>query len=253
MFSFIPEKWYSYGVVEVNFDSDTIILCNRLLNLLLVFTLVCVGKLLYNYFKTSITIKHDCYKIVVEYADIFDKREDKKVISFDECFTTKLGEAPSEIKSTSICGQFLIQNHGINVDELIVETGLKIQRKRSEFQNKECYESGRLLPYKDFLLLSFAKLDNYGRGCLTRKEYIRCLEVLWEEIDKYYACRSVAIPILGSGITRFGDELLTKQQLLDIIISSYKMSAYKIKLPAELHIICRKTDDFSLNRVGEYI
>ena len=72
-------------------------------------------------------------------------------------------------------------------------------------------------------------------------------------IDKYYACKSVAIPILGSGITRYRDESLTQQQLLDIIIVSYKMSPHKIKRPAELHIICRECDDFSLNKLGKYI
>lgn len=75
---------------------------------------------------------------------------------------------------------------------------------------------------------------------------------MWEEIDKYYACHFVAILILGSGITRFRDEMLTQQQLLDITISSYTMTPNKIKRPAVFHIVCWKQDYFSPNKIGVY-
>jgi hypothetical protein len=207
------------------------------------------------YFKcrNSIIIGDSRYSIVVEYANIFEKNNCLKVINFDECYTTKLGCLPAEIKPQSICGQFLTKHPDCNIDSLISTIGLKTQKKHSSCQKRPCYESGRLLPYKDFLLLSFAKLDANGLGRLTRKEYVRCLEVLWEEMDKYYAYQSVAIPILGSGITRFNDETLTQQQLLDIIILSYKMSPNKIKHPAKLHIVCQKQDGFSINKIGESV
>lgn len=88
---------------------------------------------------------------------------------------------------------------------------------------------------------------------MTREEFLDCLEVLWKEINKYYASKSVAISVLGSGITRLKGEMLTKQQLLDMIIASYKLYAEKIKLPANLYIECKRDDDFSLNKIGEYI
>lgn len=61
----------------------------------------------------------------------------------------------------------------------------------------------------------------------------------------------MAIPILGAGLTRFEGEMLSQQQLVDIIISSYKLTPYKIKSPNALRIICRKSDDFSLDKIGE--
>lgn len=45
--------------------------------------------------------------------------------------------------------------------------------------------------------------------------------------------------------------VLTQQELLDLIILSYKLSNNKIKLPNKLIIVCRKNDDFSLNNIGE--
>ena len=88
---------------------------------------------------------------------------------------------------------------------------------------------------------------------MTRDEYLQCLELMWKEISKHYNGTSVALPILGSGITRFKDETLTHQQLLDMILASYKLSADKIKLPAELRIVCRKDDGLSLTKIGEYL
>ena len=76
---------------------------------------------------------------------------------------------------------------------------------------------------------------------------------MWEEIDKYYGQKDVCISILGSGTTRMNGELLTQQQLLDMIIVSYKLSSHKIKLPNKLIIVCRRNDDFSINKIGEYI
>lgn len=253
IFSFVPESCFSIGFIPVNIEPNNVILCNRLLTLLVVFIVASIVKYFYLKFRKKITIKHNGYTVVVEYANIFDKIDCKKVIGFDECFTTRVGEAPADIKPSSICGQFLSKHQNINIDNILSQVGLKPQRKQSEYNNQYCYESGRILPYNDYLLLAFAKLDSSGLGRLTREEYVRCLDILWEEIDKYYACKSVAIPILGSGITRFRDESITQQQLLDIIIASYKMSPNKIKRPAELHIICRESDDFSLNKIGEYV
>ena len=77
--------------------------------------------------------------------------------------------------------------------------------------------------------------------------------MLWSEIDKHYGQQDVCIPILGSGITRMDDTTLMQQELLDIIIASYKLSASKIKKPNKLIIVCKRSDDFSLYKIGEYI
>lgn len=126
-------------------------------------------------------------------------------------------------------------------------------RSKSKFQSKTRYESGKLVPYNDFLLMSFAKLNENGRGEMNHDDFIECLSLLWKEIDTHYGQKNVCISILGSGVTYMGDESLSQQKLLDIIIASYKLSAHKIKLPYQLFIICKESDDFSLNKIGESI
>ena len=88
---------------------------------------------------------------------------------------------------------------------------------------------------------------------MTREEYLDCLSLLWKEIDKHYGQNDVCIPILGSGVTRIDGVSLSQQELLDMIIESYKLTTHKIKLPNKLYIVCKKQDDFSLNRIGENI
>lgn len=106
------------------------------------------------------------------------------------------------------------------------------------------------------MLLAFAKLDKNGLGRLTRDEYLKCLSVLWEEIDKYYGQKDVCIPILGAGLTRFdggSGASIPQQELLDMMIWSYKLSSHKIKSPYKLRIICRRSDDFSLDKIDSQV
>lgn len=253
VFAFVPESVFTYGFVNVDWANETIIICNRLLWFLALALFIAWGYALYYKLRTSVTIKGKNYKIRVEYGDLFAKNDCLKVINFDECFTTHVGTDPAEIKAGSVCGQFLLKHPNENFEEIVKNSNLTKARKQSLYQKKERYESGSIIPYNDCLLLAFAKLDSSGCGIMTRKEFLDCLELMWDEIDKYYATMSVAIPILGSNITRFKDGYLTQQELLDMMIASYKLNPNKLHLPAELHFVCQRKDDFSLNKIGEYV
>ena len=83
----------------------------------------------------------------------------------------------------------------------------------------------------------------------TRKEYLDCLSLLWKEIDTNYGSTDVCVAILGAGRTIMFDDSLTAQNLLDMMISSYILSDYKIKPPHRLRIVFWKNDDISLDKV----
>jgi hypothetical protein len=40
-----------------------------------------------------------------------------------------------------------------------------------------------------------------------------------------------------------------QQELLDVIIASYRLSPKKMKRPFTLHIVCKKCEGFSLNDI----
>ena len=223
----------------------------KICTIFMVFVVLLIFVFIQEKTKRKVILKGNNYEIVIEYGDIFKKDDCKKIISFDSCFTTKVGDRPEEINPSSICGQYLSKYPIEDIDEMLekwniasngyIEIGDKIIKK---------YNSGTIVPCNDYLLLAFAHLDNNGLGEMLYDEYLNCLSIMWKELDKYYNGTDVCMPILGAGITRFCDVTLTKQELLDTIIYSYKLNRRKLNLPNKLHIICTKSDDFSLNNIS---
>lgn len=251
IFSLIPESIFGKCKLLLNASGEENVVLARVLVFIAVLSLSIIINAIYLFFRRSIHIKGNNYSIQIKYGDLFRTRSCKKVIPFDECFTTSVGNAPSDINPDSICGQYLKGNPIQNMQSLIDNIQLKPAKSKSKYQNKERYNSGKLVPHGDYLLMAFAKLNKSGLGILSRNEFLDCLSTLWEEIDKYYGQKDVCIPVLGSGVTRMDGTSLTQQELLDIIIGSYRLSACKIKYPYKLYIVCKKRDDFSLNKIGE--
>jgi len=248
-FSIIPEDFFRLLRLNENWSDVVNIISVRLLVSVLV---VVIANIIYHFYynnRKEVVLSEANYAIQIEYGNLFKITSGKKVINFDECFTTKVGEAPSDIKPNSVCGQYLSSHPIDNINELIKVAEVKPLREKSKFNGLDRYELGTLIPRGEFLLMAFAKLDENGLGHLTYEEYLRCLNKLWEQIDIYHGTHDVYIPILGSLITRFLDKDLTQQQLLDIMISSYRLSQYKIKRPYKLHIVCTRREGFSLNNI----
>lgn len=251
VYTIIPESFFENSKKLLEYSTEINIIIIRILIIISVFVISFIVIALRKLCIRKICINGKNYKIQVEYGDILKVKNCKKVISFDECFITKIGNNPGEIKQDSVCGQYLTKYPIQDMQALINQAQIIPNRKKSQYQNKECYKSGTLVPRNDDLLLAFAKLNSNGNGYFSYNEYIECLSELWKEIDKHYGQKDVCITILGSGLTRILQ--LTQQELLDIIINSYKLSEYKIKKPYKLRIICKRREGFSLNKIGENI
>lgn len=252
----IPKEPFKHFICKYITVSEINVIINHILFVAIIWCIVTIIYGSYLYFRKKIIIKGDNYKIIVEYEDLFKIKNCKKVINFDECFSTNIGDAPSEIKSASICGQYLKNNPNLDIQSLIYNSQLCPLKSKSKYKSKERYELGRIVPNGEYLLLAFTKLDKKGLARLTRDEYLNCLKILWEEIDTYYCQKDVAIPILGSGLTRFNDgsgASISQQELLNLIIWSYKLSPHKIKSPYKLRIICKRSEDFSINNIDSQI
>jgi hypothetical protein len=249
-FTLLPESIFESIVLFPKWENTINIFINRIILAIGIFLLTVAGVALFRALRTSIVIKGKGFCIKVKYGDLFRFRNGKKIIPFDECFTTQIGLMPSEIKESSLCGQYLKKYPDINVQSLINNANVKPAKTKSKFNSQERYDSGVLLPNGEYLLLAFAKLDKDGCGRMSRNEYLECLSTLWGEIDKYNCQNDVCVPILGSGITRFDGEMISQQELLDIIIETYKVSGHKIKKPAKLIVVCRRQEGFSLNKIG---
>lgn len=252
IFMFIPEAVFEKYTLFPKLSMEINVIINRIGISALIAIMVALIYNIYMRNRKKTVIKGKNYIIEVKYGDIIKETNCKRVINFDECYTTEVGDLKHQIKKNTVCGQYLLKNPNIDIDKLIANANLKEAKRKSKFQNKIRYDSGKLVPNGDDLLMAFVKLDEEGIGrFFSIQEYIDCLLTLWEEIDKYYGQKDVYIPILGSGLTRINEQKLTQQELLDIMIMTYKWSAHKIKKPYKLCIVCKENDDFSLNKISE--
>ena len=252
--AFVPDSIIGTVKLFDKLSDDQNLLINRCGILVASFLLSLLLNWLYDLVRCKVNIKGHGYCIQVEFGNLFKCKNCQRVISFDECFTTAVGTAPHEIKASSICGQYLASHLGLDIKKLIADVNLKPDEEKSQFNGQTKYTSGSIVPNGDDLLLAFAKLDENGRGYFpTREAYLDSLAVMWSEMHKYYQQKDVCIPVLGGGLTTIGENTPTQQELIDIIIESYKLSAQKIKNPQKLRIICRRKDDISLSKIGETI
>lgn len=248
IFTVVPEDYFKLIIFNDKWSDSTSILLNRLIVCVVAFSISNIGYAIYRKHRKKVSIIGSNFTIQIEYGDLFKVTSGKVVIDFDECYTTKVGGAPGDIKPESVCGQYLKKHPISNIQGLIEKTEVKSAKGKSEYKGQTRYTPGTVIPNGDFLLMAFAKLDRDGLGHLTYEDYIECLNVLWQQIDMYHGTSDVYMPILGSKITRF-DKELTQQELLDIIINSYRLSSKKLREPYRLHIVCREREGFSLNDV----
>lgn len=243
-------KWFSdLDATDVN------IVISRFVCFLLVWIAISVVYALFLRFRRWTTIHGKNYSIRVEYGNILEKRNCKRVINFDECFTTQVGDKIADIKPTSICGQYLVAHPDINVQALIDAANIVPAQEKSLYQQKARYDSGTIVSNGDDLLMAFARLDEKGKGrFFSRDEYLQCLDLLWRELENHYSQKDVCIPVLGAGITSFeggSGASISQQELLDMMIWSYKLSSHKIKAPHRLRIVCKKNSGFSINNIDK--
>ena len=249
VFTLFPEDFFKLGFIGCDWSESAVVLTNRIFVCLVFFLLGNISYYCWRKHRKVVTITDKDCTIEIMYGNLIKINEGKKVIHFDECFTTTVGTRPEDVKADSVCGQYLRQ-HPITeteVSSLINLVGIK-STGTSLYNKKEKYTHGILLPREEFLLMAYAKLDKNGLGIDTYEKYVECLDKLWEQIDLHHGTADVYLPIIGSKITRF-DKDLTQQQLLDIMIASYRLSPKKMKHPYKLHIVCKEREGFSLNNI----
>lgn len=79
------------------------------------------------------------------------------------------------------------------------------------------------------------------------RDYINCLMTFWEEVDRVYASKSVAMPLMGAGITRFKDVDVSEQELLELLIWSFRVSRVKFRHPAKVTIVIHESMKDKIN------
>lgn len=194
---------------------------------------------------TSKTMNVNGSSLVVKVGDIFQEGE-LRVINFNEYFDTVVDD--KLISKSSLNGIFL-DNHvqdiaaldkAIESDDHLTEMRKGTNANRSTGKQVR-HELGSIHVSGNNLLVAFSRFNKDNMAQLTMREYINCLLTFWNEIDRVYAGKSVSIPLMGAGITRFKDANVSEQELLDLLIWSFKVSRVKFKYPAKVTVVIHES------------
>lgn len=189
--------------------------------------------------KVSITLNNSVIEICE--GDIF-KQEGFKIIAFNEYFDTQVND--EIISSKTLNGKYIknyVKNMKIldrNIKYVLKEkiVGKCSTRKKGK---RDIYKLGTIFKHNDFFLVAFSHFDEFNRAYLSMTDYVSCLLEMWSEIDRYYNGKNIVLPILGSGITRFRNKNLSEQELLEILLWSFKLSNVKLTVPAKIRIVVK--------------
>lgn len=184
--------------------------------------------------------------VTIKVGDIF-QQPGFKAIAFNEHFDTQVDNVI--ISDASLNGIFIkkhldgtvteldrhIERYDFEPDAIIPNNHLRNRR------GKKRYQIGTICVYKDFLLTAFSKFDKNNKAFLTICDYLEFLMHFWNNVDNVYAQKDVTIPIFGSGITRIKNHKnISDEDLLKIILWTFRISQTRFKHPARLNIVIHK-------------
>ena len=190
----------------------------------------------------KITLKINDTNFNICFDDLF-KQKDTKIIAFNEFFDTKVDD--KIIAKSTLNGCYLnnyvnsiyevdcVINNNERIKKYIIDND--VSRKYGGKSIK--YKLGTLCPKDDFLLLAFTHFNEENQAFLTVEEYISALMHMWNELDVYYAGKSVSLPLLGAGMTRFKNARVSEQELLEYIVMTFKASKIKLNNGASVNVI----------------
>ena len=188
----------------------------------------------------------------VKIGNIFDEPE-LKVIAFNEYFDTKVDNVIISDKTLNgIYIKDFVQDveafdNQINNDKILRKKIVESNCSREEGK-KDKYILGTICKHDEYLLTAFSKFDEDNRAYLSISEYINFLFNFWNEVDIVYGGKSVAIPLLGTGITRLKDyNMVSEQELLEIMIWSFKVSRIKFTHPSKVSIVINESKKDKIN------
>lgn len=140
-------------------------------------------------------------RVLIKTGDIFQE-SGWKVIPFNERFDTKVDD---HIIAHNTLNGMMIDNYVDDVEKLKAVIN-DADNEKSTFvphmvAGKKIYPLGRLIPYEDFLMLSFSHFDNNETAYIGIGEYEQLLMRMWEEMRRVYAAKPINLPLIGGGVT----------------------------------------------------
>ncbi|WP_339021827.1 macro domain-containing protein [Aeromonas salmonicida] len=194
----------------------------------------------------KIDINVEGSEVTIKVGDIFSETG-LKAIAFNEYFDTIVDN--KIISESSLNGIFIKKYLGDPVSKLdrhienyFFDKSEKLESNpERKFGKTLRYQIGTICVYRDFLLAAFTKFDDDNKAVLTMPEYLEFLINFWDKVNNVYAQKSVSTPVFGSGITRIkGHKTISDEDLLKIMLWTFRISEMRFKHPAKLTIVIHK-------------
>lgn len=159
-------------------------------------------------FRDSVSTVIHQTSVTVVCGDIFEVPE-FRVIGCDTNFRTEVDDVI--ISKKSLHGQ-LILNHGV-LDEInaVIETEAKRLGLHKNDEGLYDFPLGTIIRYDSsvdnhtYLMLAMTELNSDYESHTNMSKFEYMLMRMWKEINRVYAGNDIALPLLGSGISRFDD------------------------------------------------
>lgn len=190
----------------------------------------------------EVHLKINGTKIIVKIGDIFElmgkdaetKKKEICVIPVNDYFDVIVDNRI--VSETTLHGQYinrLIANDKLGALNKIIEEDevLNAPENKTENPNREkgkkiSYKLGSLIEFESYILAAFTKFDSKNKAFLSAEEYSTFWMRFWENTDQIYAGRTINLPLVGAGVTRFRNGKPSKQELLETMLWSLKISGF---------------------------
>lgn len=163
--------------------------------------------------------KHDGEITIIAVNDHYDYIVDDRIVSSKSLHGQYINKI---IKA----GKLEELNKKIENEQVLQRTGNPKEHSTRKEGRKIRYELGSLVEFENHILTAFTNFDDNNKAFLSADEYLHFWMKFWENIDSVYAGRTINIPLMGAGITRFRNGKPTKQQLLETMLWTLKISGF---------------------------
>lgn len=205
-----------------------------------------VGVVLCANLKKRTTLRIRNTKVVIKQGDLFAEGG-QKVIPMNEFFDVDIENGV--VDPDSLHGQY-IRNHAKKAPQELHDDIVKGLRSKTPVVVDQQREHGGQIKYelgtiyddkKGFYLLAYSKFDQDNRAYMKNEDIAQCYTNMWNEIDIIRGSKSIAMPVLGAGgIIRFSKEY-TPQQLVELILWSFRISGVQLSRRATLTIVVHES------------
>lgn len=192
------------------------------------FTAVLIGLFLLDWYSAntadSARLLINGTRVNVRIGDIF-AQEGLKVIGVNNYIDLAADDVT--IAKLTLHGQFALR-HQAETEQIkeAVADSKTLRLEKTADGGRQSYDYGSCVLYKDYVLTVLTKFDLQNKAYTSIQEYVQFWMTFWENMDAIYNSRTIHIPILGAGQTRFRGSRPGKQELLEIALWTLKESGF---------------------------